>query len=136
MSTDVRSFFESKYLGAWDIPDGKKDVVLVIDHCEGSTIKGTSGEEKKAPVLYFRNVSDKRKGLVLNKTNAKTLIKLYGKYVEDWPGKRIALYAGRTNAFGEEVDCLRIRPNAPPETAASKPSAPREPGEEGDLLHA
>jgi hypothetical protein len=111
--TDCRSLFDSKYLGSWDVA-GKKDAVLVIDRCEGQTIKGTTGEEKKAPVLYFRNVSDTKKGMVLNKTNTKTLIKLHGAFIEDWPGKRIAIYAGRTNAFGEEVDCLRIRPTVPP----------------------
>ncbi len=130
---DVRSFFEKAYLGAWDIPEGK-DVVLTIDHCEGSKIKGTSGEEKSAPVLFFSNTKG-RKGLVLNVTNAKTLIKLYGRHIEGWAGKRIALYAARTMAFGEEVDCLRIRPVEPAEPKrAVEPMGKlplREAGQEG-----
>ena len=122
--TDVRSFFEKAYLGAWDIPEGK-DVVLVIDRCEGSSIKGTTGEAKKAPVLYFTNTRDRKKGLVLNVTNAKTIIKLYGRHVEKWTGKAIAIYAARTLAFGEEVDCIRVRPEAPA-TPSSKASGPVE----------
>ena len=111
--TDVRSFFDKKYLGAWDIPEGR-DVVLVIDRCEGSRVKGTTGEEKKAPVLYFSNTKNK-KGMVLNATNAKTLIKLYGKHVEQWPGKPIAIFASKTDGFGQtDLDCIRIRPEAPP----------------------
>jgi hypothetical protein len=117
--TDVRSMFDKRFLGAWDCPDGK-DVVLVIERCEAQGIKGTSGEEKKAPVLYFSNTKNK-KGFVLNVTNAKTLIKLFGAKIEGWPGKRIAIYAARTMAFGEEVDCLRIRPTEP-----AAPSAKRE----------
>jgi hypothetical protein len=114
--TDVRSYFEKTYLGAWDLPEGK-DVVVVLDRCEGSMIKGTTGESKKAPVLYFK---DKKKGMVLNVTNAKTLIRLYGRHVEQWGGKPVALFASRTLAFGEEVDCIRIRPEAPALPAAKK----------------
>lgn len=121
--TDVRSLFDKRFLGAWDCPDGK-DVVLVIDHCEGQAIKGTSGEEKKAPVLYFSNTKGK-KGLVLNVTNAKTLIRLYSAKIESWPGKPIALYATRTMAFGEDVDCLRIRPEAPPMPKTAAAGSPR-----------
>ncbi len=122
--TDVRSYFEKAYLGAWDIPEGK-DVVLVIDRCEGSQIKGTSGESKKAPVLYFTNVKDRKKGLVLNVTNAKTIIRLYGRHVEKWAGKPIAIFASKTLAFGEEVDCIRVRPEAPAMPAA-KTTGPTE----------
>ena len=140
--TDVRTFFEKKYLGAWDVPEGK-DVVLVIDRVEGSLIKGTSGEEKKAPVVYFSNVRDKKKSLVLNATNAKTISKLYGRHIEAWAGKPIAIFATKTLAFGEEVECIRVRPTAPPmpkgagqaPLAAAPPMAAaggsREPGEDG-----
>jgi hypothetical protein len=120
--TDVRSFFDKKFLGSWDIPEGK-DVVLVIDRCEGSMIKGTTGEEKKAPVLYFSNTKNRNKGMILNVTNAKTLIKLHGKNIEGWPGKAISLYATKTLAFGEEVECLRIRPVVPETPKASAPAA-------------
>ena len=131
--TDVRSFFEKSYIGSWDIPDGK-DAVLVIDRCEAGKVKGTSGESKRAPLLYFSNVRDKKKPMVLNATNAKAIIKLYGSQIEKWPGKRIALYATKTLAFGEEVDCIRVRPEVPP---AGKPetldntATEREPGGEG-----
>ena len=123
--TDVRSFFEKKYIGSWDLPEGR-DVVVVIDHVEGGSVQGTSGESKKAPLLYFSNVKNKKKPLVLNATNAKAVIKMYGKFIEDWSGKPIALYATRTLAFGEEVDCVRIRPQAP---AMPKSTAPMDLGE-------
>jgi hypothetical protein len=131
--TDVRAFFESKYLGAWDVAE-KGDVILVIDRCEGQVIKGQGGKEDKCPVLYFRNITNRAKGMVLNKTNTKALIRLYGAYIEDWPGKRIFVYATKTTVGGEEVDCLRIRPKEPPAKASNPelPTSPseREPGDE------
>lgn len=132
--TDWRSMMDKTYLGSWDVPEGK-DVVLVIARCEGATIKGTTGEEKRAPVLFFANTKSK-KGMVLNSTNAKTIAKLYGRHVEGWVGKPIAIFATKTLAFGEEVECLRIRPIAPPlpksSESAKLASVPREPGEEAE----
>lgn len=106
--TDFRTMFDRTYLGSWDL--GEKDVIVQIERVEAAKVKGATGEEKRAPIVYFRG---KKKGLVLNVTNAKTVAKLYGKHVEKWAGKAIALYATRTLAFGEEVDCIRIRPEAP-----------------------
>lgn len=129
--TDIRSMFDKKYLGSWDIPEGK-DVVLVIDRVEGAQIKGTSGEEKKAPVIFFSNVRDKKKGLVCNATNAKTISTLYGRHIEAWRGKAISIYATTTMAFGENVECIRIRPIAPPMPKAGQATLAvvREPGDE------
>lgn len=116
--TDWRSLMDKTYLGSWDLPEGK-DVVVVIDHCEGAKIKGTTGEEKKAPVLYFQG---KKKAMVLNATNSKTIAKLYGRHIEKWAGKPVALYGTRTLAFGEEVECIRIRPEAPAMPKADAPT--------------
>jgi hypothetical protein len=106
--------------------------VLVIDRVEPAQIKGTSGEEKKAPVIFFSNVRDKKKGLVCNATNAKTISTLYGRHIEAWRGKAIAIYATTTMAFGENVECIRIRPVAPPMPKSGQVplAAVREPGDE------
>lgn len=106
--TDFRSLFDKEFLGSWDL--GEKDRIVVIERVEAKKIKGASGDEKRQPVVYFKG---KKKGLVCNVTNAKTIAKLYGKHVEKWAGKPVALYATRTLAFGEEVDCIRVRPEAP-----------------------
>lgn len=117
--TDFRTMFDKEYLGAWDLADGK-DAVVVIERVEGKTIKGKGGEENRKPVLYFVG---KKKAFVCNVTNARTIARLYGKHVEAWTGKAIALYATMTSVGGEEVDCIRVRPDAPAMPAKRGPVA-------------
>lgn len=110
--TDVRSFFEKKYIGSWDIPD--EGAVVVIDRCVGGVIEGMDGLKQRKPILYFRNVKNLKKGMVFGATVAKTMIALYGKDVEGWVGKPITLYATQTNGKGGEiVDCIRVKPVVP-----------------------
>jgi hypothetical protein len=51
--------------------------------------------------------------MVGNKTNCKTLAAMYGNNTDDWVGKSCTLYVGQCEAFGETVDCIRIRPGVP-----------------------
>ena len=62
-----------------------------------------------------------RKKLVLNKTNATTVAKLYGPRPSQWAGKRIVLFPTQCEAFGKTTDCIRVRPTAP---NGKKPEAP------------
>ena len=53
------------------------------------------------------------KKLWCNKTNGRTIAKLYGK-TENWIGKRITLFPTDTRgAGGQTVPCIRVRPNEP-----------------------
>ena len=49
------------------------------------------------------------KRLVANVTNARSIAKQYGPETDDWTGKQITLYRTQCMAFGEMVDCIRIR---------------------------
>lgn len=122
---DFRKMFDAPYVGAWDL-DGR-DVTLTISRVEAGTITGNSGRTAKKPIVWFEKTE---KGLVLNRTNAKTVAALYGKNTDTWAGKRITLFATTTSFGGETVECIRVRPKAP--TAATKADlAPsREPGED------
>jgi hypothetical protein len=51
--------------------------------------------------------------MVLNKTNCKTIEKLYSPDTTQWPNKKITIFAACVKAFGEMVDALRIRPTVP-----------------------
>lgn len=107
---DYRRMYDDKeHLYAYDLPQGR-DVVVVIDHCEAGEIAGEKGRKSKKPMLVFKG---EKKKLALNKTNGKTIAKLYGKDTENWAGKTIALYATTTDFGGETVDCIRVRPNVP-----------------------
>ena len=63
----------------------------------------------------------------MKKRNAKIIAKLHGNDVDGWVGKAIALYATTCDAFGETVECVRVRKAAPkpmgPASAAPQPSS-------------
>ena len=108
MPTDYRSMFEKDYLGAWDFTDGDK--TFTIKKVQRGELVGQGGRKTKKPVIYFDGID---KGFALNATNGKTIAALYGVMVEDWRGKKITLYRSRTTMGSEEVDCVRVRPQAP-----------------------
>ncbi len=98
----LSSLFPSKYLRASDL-DGDTPVTMK------SLIVGEISQEEK-PVLYFR---EEAKGLVLNKTNGKTIGSLHGSETDDWPGKKIILYSTEVDFRGEIVDAIRVRRRIP-----------------------
>ena len=106
--------YDSEYLASWDL-DG--DVTVTISKVIAGEVGGHKGEEKeKRPLVYFRGAA---KAMVLNKTNGRTIAGMYGKDTDNWIGKAITLFVGSCEAFGETMDCLRIRPGVPKEKAAA-----------------
>ena len=106
--THVLSLFDSDYLHHYDLPE--KEYVVEIDKVEACELTGQGGRKTKKPLVFFKG---HKKALGLNKTNAKTIIRLYGTQVEDWVGKRVTLYETTTEMAGETVECIRVRPKAP-----------------------
>lgn len=103
------------YLGAYSLPPGG-DLTVRIDYVARELVKGTDGKEEECTVA--RMVDEKP--MILNRTNSKSIARLYGPYIEDWAGKEITLFATKTKVAKEVVECLRIRPAVTP-TQASKP---------------
>ena len=67
-------------------------------------------KKKIAPVASLKG----QKPFIINRTNAKTISKLYDTpYIEDWVGKKITLFPTTTRVAGETVECLRVRPSLP-----------------------
>lgn len=111
---DYRQFMDKNYLGSWDVPEGG-DLVLTIDHAARDDVKNERGSERKLTIHF---VEDK-KPMILNATNSKRITEAYGSpKVEDWAGKRIAIYTEKVTAFGGKTDALRIRPYPPKVTEA------------------
>ena len=108
---DYRKMYDKDYLGAWDIEG--KDFTLKIREVKQGDLQSAGGKSKR-PVVMFDGAE---KGLVLNKTNGKTIAALYGTKTEAWVGKSITIYATKTQMAGEEVDCIRVRPMVPKEAA-------------------
>lgn len=110
LTGDFRKFMDKNYLGSWDIPDGD-DLILTIDHAEQNDVKNERGSERKL-VLHF--VEREFKPMILNTTNATAIGKAYGSNkVEDWEGKKVAIYTTKVPAFGSVTDALRIREYPP-----------------------
>jgi len=115
---DFRSMYSADYLGAWDL-DGK-DVTATIGRVVAKEIIGEGGKTDRKPVVYFRRAdgTESPKGLILNKTNGRTVASLYGPKVEAWVGQRITLYPATTSVGGRTTDCIRVRPIKPAAEAA------------------
>lgn len=99
------------YLGDWSIPEGR-DLIATIDYVAKEKVTGIGGKKEDEVVAHF---SDGNKPMILNKTNMKTIQKIYKTpYLEDWKGRAIAIYYDSTIKFGREtVGGLRIRPFIP-----------------------
>ena len=132
---NLNDLYPSKYLVAGDIPD--EGMVVTIRSMDMQKMR--DGTEKLT--LYF---DETEKGLVCNKTNAKTIAKLYGDDTDDWEDGRITLFPSETDFGGETVPCIRVRPKKPrpttPPNGAPKPSvaksgkpiSTRKPGEDDE----
>lgn len=112
--TTNRSVFElydNRFLGKWDFGEGK-DIIATIDRV-GTDKVFTKGKPEEKVILYLRD----QKPMVLNKTNAKTITKLFGtdKWAQ-WSGRTIALFVDksvRNPQPGELPGGIRVRPYEP-----------------------
>ena len=117
--------YPSNYLKASDCEDG--DLVLTIEAVRTETL----GQGKDAELKPVASFHETEKTFVVNKTNWKTIEKLYGPDSDDWVGKKIALFATEV-PFGQEmVMAIRVRLKAPKGKGGTTPAlaaTPRPPG--------
>ncbi|MEN3145738.1 hypothetical protein ABCW43_00325 [Neorhizobium sp. IRAMC:178] len=98
---NINEAFPSKYLKAADI-DGNPTVII------DQIVEEEVGKDKEMrPVLYFQGED---KGIILNKTNATNISKLYGYETDDWVGKRVVLGTTYVDFQGQSVEAIRIYP--------------------------
>ena len=118
-----RGFFEDKYLGAWVMDEAGRDLTAEIEGVvvEQVTNPDTNTTEPKLLITF----KGKKKGMICNKTNAKSIVSMYGVDTDDWAGKRITLYATDVRAFGQTHRCIRIREKQPQQDSRN-----REPGDD------
>ena len=110
----IDSAFASDYLKAADL-DGKQVVYTIVS----VKVEEIGQERDQRPVVYFEETE---KGLVLNKTNSRTISDEYGLETDDWTGRKIALYEKLVEFSGKEVPAIRVKvPKAKPAPAARKP---------------
>ena len=99
--------FQGNFLEALHL-EGEGDVVVTIDQITPSNEeKDKAGREIDRPILKFLGTERR---WILNKTNGRTIGHLYGNTMENWLGKKIALYATTTRMGRDTVPCVRVRP--------------------------
>ena len=85
-----------------------KDAALVITGIdEPNTVKSADKTLIDKPILRFEGTD---KGMILNKTNARTIGLTFGNEMDGWIGKKVTLFATTCEAFGKIVPCVRVRP--------------------------
>jgi hypothetical protein len=120
-------FDKSKYLRAEDLKAEKKFRVKAVT----VEVVGNDRKEEEKLVVWFTN--DKR-GLVLNKTNNRTLRGAFGDDTSAWPNRIIVVFPTMVDMRGKMTPALRVRIPAPKQTgtagngqAAAAPPQPAAP---------
>ena len=94
------SAYPSNYIKASDYAEPKVEVLDKV-------LREAIGRDKEIkPCLYFQG---SKTPLVLNKTNANTLVDLYGPETSDWKGKQIELFVVPVEFSGKVTDGIRMR---------------------------
>ena len=130
---DGELMFVSEYVGAPELKG--KDVTVTIASVVKEQVAMTDGGKKTKLVIRFKESAKK---LICNKTNGDSISVIHGNESKQWAGKRITLYPTTCLAFGEMVECIRVRevvPSANGKPSEQKPAetqAEREPGADDD----
>lgn len=105
----VSEMYPSRFMKAEDFEEGEVRV-LTIRNVEMEELGTNEKKKETKPVVSFR---DHAKELVLNKTNAAAVAKLYGDDSDDWIGKKIALHVMEVESFGDVVQAIRVKNKIP-----------------------
>jgi hypothetical protein len=108
------SYDQSRFFKAADLEREKKCRIKSV------TEEPVGPEQEKKLVVWYTN--DER-GLVLNKTNNRTLRGAFGDAVDGWVGKIIIIFPTMVDMRGKLVPALRVRIPPPKQTATVAPVA-------------
>ena len=111
---DFKTFFDSNYIGHWDIP---KDTVVTIEGCELTELRNKDGQGTQKKLIL--KIKGAEKPFLCNVTNATTISELYGRDVDKWIGQRVTLFSTTASFGGKQCECIRVRQQKP----ATKPAA-------------
>ena len=112
--THWKKLHNPDYIGAYALEPGQ-ELIVTIKSAGVESVMGTGGKKEDCMVVHFAEPDVKP--LICNVTNSKSITKALGTpYIEEWAGGRIQLYAATVNAFGEEVEAIRVRPKQPKST--------------------
>lgn len=106
-SSEMRE--DTPWLSSEDLLD-RGDVPAVIEKCHH--VLGAEFDGGRKEDVYTLSFVGKKKQLVLNATNRKTLVAMFGANVSKWPGKSIKLQVVRGKWFGKVQNGIRIKNEA------------------------
>jgi hypothetical protein len=93
----------SKYIKAIDFKG--KDVMLTIATVAIEELEKDDNTKEKKGVITFRETT---RGWVLNVTNVKCMVKMWGRETDDWIDKRVVLYPEPSD-LSESGFAIRVR---------------------------
>ena len=99
-----RLMYPSEYLNAADLLG--KDVPATIESIKVEDVPGADGTKKPKPVVMFKGT---KKRFPLPKCCANTIAAKYGTDTADWIGKKVTLFPTTCMAFGQTVECVRVK---------------------------
>ena len=107
--THWKKHYDYRFISGDDI---EKDMTVTIDRVTDEEVFNPSTNSKeRAFAIYFKGAT---KGMILNKTNAKTIAKVVGSpYQEHWIGKQIIIYPKEGTFFGEKMKVVRVKMQKP-----------------------
>jgi hypothetical protein len=111
---------KSRFMKAVDLKQEKKFRIKEVTPEE----VGVGKDKETKLVVWFTNAEQ---GLVLNKTNNRTLRGAFGDDVAGWVNKIIVIFPTHADVRGKVEPAMRIRippQKKPPETATAAPASP------------
>lgn len=105
--------YQSEWLSGLDL--NGRTVSVVINGASLETVENRKGEKAEKVAVSFRTPGGAmlKKRLLLNKTNAVSLAKLFGTETDAWVGKGVQLRPEMVNAFGQSFNVVRVAGAAP-----------------------
>jgi hypothetical protein len=119
------NYDQSRFLKAADLAGEKKFRIKEVTEEE----VGQDRDRTKKLVVWFTN--DER-GLVLNKTNNRTIRGAFGDAVDGWVGKVIIIFPTTVDMRGKLTPALRVRIPPPKQTGATAAISPFKPVQSGN----
>jgi hypothetical protein len=118
----ISEAYPSKWLAACDCED--ENLTLTIAEVDMEDMKSPGGATDRKMRFGFR---EDVKDMIVNKTNANTVAKIYGDDTDDWIGKRITIFATDVEYQGKVTRGIRVSSKAPTKAVKGGAGTPADP---------
>ena len=118
----INDVYSSDLLKAADLQNMEHTVVI-------ATVEIKDYDDGKKLLLTFQQ---RKKAMVLNKTNARRIATMHGDETDNWIGREIVLYPDLVDMQGKTVEAIRVRAplKRPPAQNASQQTVEKRPSYE------